>query len=99
MNRRRFLSGILALGAAPAIVRASSLMPVRRLIMPPPLQIARPDSIVICEDGVFHRYEPPILDVNYYAGEQWPPQFAVRYVGEINIRRPQRYTFNRINSK
>lgn len=29
MDRRGFLSGILALGAAPAIVRAASLMPVR----------------------------------------------------------------------
>lgn len=37
MNRRAFLGSILALGAAPAIVRASSLMPIR----PPESQILR----------------------------------------------------------
>lgn len=31
MNRRGFLSAILAAGVAPAVVKASSLMPVRRL--------------------------------------------------------------------
>ena len=31
MNRRSFIGSILALGAAPAIVRASSLMPVRAM--------------------------------------------------------------------
>jgi len=34
MNRRGFLVGILALGAAPAIVRATSLMPGRAIIAP-----------------------------------------------------------------
>ena len=33
MNRRGFLGSILALGCAPAIVRASSLMPVRPLFV------------------------------------------------------------------
>lgn len=34
MNRRGFLTGILALGAAPAIVRATSLMPGRAIWVP-----------------------------------------------------------------
>lgn len=34
MNRRGFLSSILALGAAPAIVRAESLMKVSGIIVP-----------------------------------------------------------------
>ncbi len=34
MNRRGFLQGIIALGMAPAIVRASSLMPIRVLDAP-----------------------------------------------------------------
>lgn len=34
MNRRGFLSSILALGAAPAIVRAASLMPARGIVIP-----------------------------------------------------------------
>lgn len=43
MNRRGFMGSILALGLAPAIVRASSLMPV----------IARiPDSLILYGDGI-----------------------------------------------
>lgn len=34
MNRRGFLSSILALGCAPAIVKAEILMPVRKIIVP-----------------------------------------------------------------
>lgn len=34
MNRRSFLAGLGSLIAAPAIVRASSLMPVRGIVMP-----------------------------------------------------------------
>lgn len=34
MNRRNFIGTVLALAAAPAIVRASSLMPVRALATP-----------------------------------------------------------------
>ena len=34
LNRRQFLASILALGVAPAIVRASSIMRVRPLILP-----------------------------------------------------------------
>ena len=34
MNRRGFLGSVLALAAAPAIVRASSLMKVRQIIVP-----------------------------------------------------------------
>lgn len=36
MNRRSFISGVVSLIAAPAIVRASSLMPVRGVAMPQP---------------------------------------------------------------
>ena len=34
MNRRGFLAGILAAGAAPAFVGSSVLMPVRKIILP-----------------------------------------------------------------
>lgn len=34
MNRRNFIGTVLALASAPAIVRASSLMPVRALATP-----------------------------------------------------------------
>lgn len=42
MNRRGFLSAILAAGVAPAVVRAASLMPVRTL----------PSGIVTLEEAV-----------------------------------------------
>ena len=45
MNRRAFLTAILALGTAPAIVRASSLMPVRRIWVP--------DDAIIYPNGVW----------------------------------------------
>jgi hypothetical protein len=34
MDRRSFITGVVGLIAAPAIVRASSLMPVRGIVMP-----------------------------------------------------------------
>lgn len=39
MERRSFLAGLLAAAAAPAIVRAGSLMPVRRPIWTPQAEI------------------------------------------------------------
>ena len=46
MNRRGFLGTCLALAAAPAIVRASSLMPGRGLIVPS-LGLYSPDGTVM----------------------------------------------------
>jgi hypothetical protein len=36
-TRRSFLGSILAAGMAPAIVKAEILMPVRKIIVPPPI--------------------------------------------------------------
>lgn len=41
MNRRGFLQLMLAAGAAPAIVKASSLMPVRSIVLPTDEEIFR----------------------------------------------------------
>jgi hypothetical protein len=80
MNRRGFLSSILALGAAPAIVRADSLM-----------RIVPHDLVVLTDNfgwvsvndyrgplitGEFGRYESVNiyehnLDSDYYDGIQW----------------------------
>jgi hypothetical protein len=38
-SRRGFLSGLGAVLAAPAVVRAANLMPVRGIIMPAPLRL------------------------------------------------------------
>lgn len=45
MNRRGFLRGFgVALVAAPAIVRAASLMPVKAIVLPPPAHL--PEEII-----------------------------------------------------
>lgn len=53
MNRRGFLTSILALGAAPAIVRAESLMK----LWVPPQEIWVPNGIRSIADGNFHLVE------------------------------------------
>lgn len=55
MNRRNFLKSALILTAAPAIVRAESLMPVKQLILPDTFSwnvygdIQKPSAIVVRE--------------------------------------------------
>lgn len=56
--RRSFIAGIAALIAAPAIVRASALMPVKPLVVEsePPFMIGRivshtGDGLIICGNG------------------------------------------------
>jgi hypothetical protein len=48
--RRNLLLGILAAGAAPAIVRAQSLMPVAPRIWVPPQQLLEPLSMAFAPD-------------------------------------------------
>lgn len=45
-TRRGFLGSILAACAAPAIVKAEILMPVRQLILPP---AARTNTLITCD--------------------------------------------------
>lgn len=48
MNRRGFLGAILAAAAAPAIVRAESLMPTRSgILVPEPTKLWRPNPYII----------------------------------------------------
>lgn len=47
MNRRGFITGLVSLVAAPAIVRASSLMPVRRVLILPPAPALGPSVDVL----------------------------------------------------
>lgn len=54
MNRRSFLAGILAAGVAPAIVRVSSLMPVRR-----------PLAVVTMEEVIEYGLQSPLIRINY----------------------------------
>jgi BMFP domain-containing protein YqiC len=52
VNRRSFISGLAALVAAPAIVRAGSLMPVKQMIeVPEPGRLFRITSVVTSSHG------------------------------------------------
>lgn len=74
MNRRGFLGAILAAGAAPAIVKAASLMPVftrsaSGLFVPPTrldvlYQFGAPDLILTLEDFAARVIEPAMLAVS-----------------------------------
>jgi hypothetical protein len=51
MRRRSFLAAVLASSAAPVIVRAASLMPVRSVIVPPAIWIPEQgDGLPVCPD-------------------------------------------------
>lgn len=94
MNRRGFLSSILALGAAPAVVRAASLMPWKATesgllvqdAMAALLELVRDPRIVL--SGWY-------ADRDYYEGLQWTPEemeiLAVRRqpIHVINLLKPE----------
>jgi hypothetical protein len=56
MNRRGFLSAILAAGVAPAFIGSSVLMPVRKLWTPPDHIVVRPglglDDSAVIQDAI-----------------------------------------------
>lgn len=59
LNRRKLITGLIAFGCAPAIVRASSLMPVKVIDFDPKMTWGRITEYI----------EP--LDYNFYDGIQW----------------------------
>lgn len=54
MNRRQLITGLVSLAAAPAIVRVSSIMPIKPDLVPGPnlitLGITPPDFLLIYEE-------------------------------------------------
>lgn len=63
MHRRGFIGGMIAALAAPAIVRAEVLMPVRKLFMPPVDVLAAVMAKLDRLDGLMTPY-------NYMAGRR-----------------------------
>ena len=53
MERRGFLKGMLALGAAPWVAKAGVLMPVKKIIAPPLFtgEVGKYESIILHEGG------------------------------------------------
>ena len=75
MNRRGFLSSILAAGIAPAFVKAEILMPVRKVVWTPPRQIEliQFGDVVYYKDGSWNKCiadgSYPYSRLGVYAGD------------------------------
>jgi hypothetical protein len=54
IGRRSFLTGLVSAFAAPAIVRASSLMPVRGLVIPASVQTF--DKLIVFRKEIIREY-------------------------------------------
>lgn len=74
MNRRRFLGAILATCTAPAIVRASSLMPGKGVVIVD-------DLAIMLRDGLLYRGEIGYIDqFRFYEGVWVPAMGQNRFV-------------------
>ena len=62
MNRRSFLSAILAAGVAPAVVGSGILMPVRKIIVPGPDGLLGPVGPGPCPEGPHILYGDGVRD-------------------------------------
>ena len=84
MNRRGFLSGIIALCAAPAIVRVGSLMPVRVPLITSPL--LTPTEITRAALKILHEK----LDFVSVINHQYDTE-AMRVGSVLKIRLPNQW--------
>lgn len=71
MNRRGFLTGLVSALAAPAIVRAELLMPVRSIVRPEPFFLYSDHGLTLGDfielrDLLIASHVPPGPDGNYY---------------------------------
>lgn len=94
MNRRGFLGSILALCAAPAIVRIGSLMPVRNIVLPTDAEFATVVGNPFLTIDEITREALRLMNgnVSFIAAinKQYDAQFS--NVGNVlTIRRPRNY--------
>ena len=80
LNRRSFFSGLAAAFAAPAIVRAASIMPVKALILPPEPELIIPISSGLYADltDMTRAAFVPRLFVQIYRADPLPPILEYR---------------------
>ncbi len=99
MNRRGFLGAILALGAAPAIVRAESLMRIKPVLLPgddfqyfPGLGVALPRNALITPT-ILAQEALEILERHLVFAPRIEPGAVhrVRSAQTITVRKPRRY--------
>ena len=98
MNRRGFLGGILALGAAPAIVRADALMKVVPRDLPFELSFTTADMVMPPGGNTILTMEEITREAlrvfNHHIGlmKSIDPDFAQQWGGTtVKIRRPPSY--------
>ncbi len=93
MDRRGFLGSILALGAAPAIVRAESLMriivPVQELYRPTLTLAARGNQLLTIDQITAECLR--ILNSNLLFVEVLNKQYDISASDNIRINKPRRY--------
>ena len=82
MNRRSLLSGLLFVAAAPVIVRATSLMPIRAFVRSngylPPAEYAQVMLNIWKSQAFEARLRQQALnDFSFYAGMTWQPEALV----------------------
>lgn len=65
MNRREFLLGALA---APVVVKAAWIMPVKKVLLPEPAW-GQPIEVIIVQDNGFYR--SPILKTSKFAAQNF----------------------------
>jgi len=95
MNRRGFIGSILAIGAAPAIVRASSLMRVQGIIVPTLEEVVAVNSgNSLLTFDLITREALRVMEKNLILGQRVNAQFDSSFKGNsatIRIRRPITY--------
>lgn len=82
LSRRGFLLGLGAALAAPAIVRAEIIMPVRKVVLPPPIPPGRSLALgwLPCDGREVSSFAyPDLFDVigRQYGGSAWLKTFKV----------------------
>lgn len=87
-SRRGFLTGLAAALAAPAIVRVSSLMPVKALVPVTGNRNALLTIDMITREAVRLLTGPNqfLMDLAFYDGEQWNDTLRTRLPNDYNRR-------------
>jgi len=73
MERRSFLTGLISLIAAPAIVRVGSLMPVKSMISEPQFLLAGQRKWISFHEALDRWPSPDEIQraLDFYKGTQW----------------------------
>ena len=99
MERRSFLGAMLAACAAPAIVRATSLMPGRSIIMLEQIGYLRANHLLSTQMITNECLRIPQSELVFASNidKLWGDQWTPTEIGKISVRKPMR--FNRLTTQ